>query len=372
MGATPIFDLEQEPPLWRSRRWVGIAVGAALGFVLAVSPGAIPRHLPPLNVLLTLPLLYIAVAVHELGHMIAGRIVGMPPGAIAIGGLVVFKSGPRWIVRFDYGSMLGGGLTKVLPRRTDYSRGAFAWMVAGGPLASLLLTAACGLALVWHGPGEWAWISTLFWGALLTVVMSLLPYSSGLNKSDGARLWTILRRPEQFGPWAALLALQTEETEGVTPRNWNAEVFERALRADGSTREYPYIQLLAFYRCLHLGDVPAALQHLEDGLATSQRCGKGLRQHLFLEAAWASARIRRSVPQARAWLAHAGDVAKPLSTDAVEAAIAICERRYSDARGYQAAFRARLLKRKLASGLALFALERVEDAERLGAQISAR
>jgi hypothetical protein len=162
-----------------------------------------------------------------------------------------------------------------------------------------------------------------------------------------------------------LLALQTEETRGVVPREWDAELVKQMLEADPSTSEHPYIQLLAFYRCIHENKEEMALQHLENALARSARCGRQVRQCIFLEAASASAHSRGNVAQARTWLERAGKVKKPLSTDGVEATIAICEKRYDDARRYLASVRSQMERRRLDSGLARFAKEKLAEDELL-------
>jgi membrane-associated protease RseP (regulator of RpoE activity) len=73
------------------------------------------RYFAGFNGFLILPALYVTVAIHELGHLAAGRTVGMRPGAIMIGGVAIFKSGAHWGIRFDYRCMFSGGGAKPLP-----------------------------------------------------------------------------------------------------------------------------------------------------------------------------------------------------------------------------------------------------------------
>jgi len=365
MSATPILDLEKAAPRQPSRRWIPALIGVPIGLFFGIYGNMNFNSLPDFNALLLLPALYAAIAIHEVGHLVAGAIVGMPPGALVIGGIVIFKSGTRWIVQFNYRQLLGGGFAKVLPPKGDFRPVRFAWMVAGGPIAGFLLMFACLLGLELYGRGTWAWIGTLFWVALLITIAPLIPISAGLNKSDGARLWLLLKRPEQSRSWMAVLRVQTEEMRGTVPREWDAALVKEMLLAEPSAREYPYIQLLAFYRCTDQNNEQMALEHLENALATSDRCGKRLSQYLFLEAGAASAQWRGNVAQARAWLKRAGKVQKPLSTDGALAAIAICEKRYDDALRHLAALRTQIERRKLDSGLVHFAKERITLFERL-------
>jgi hypothetical protein len=244
MSATPILDLTEAPPKRPATRWIGVVVGLFIGVLLGLLPIIFPRQFGGFNVFLIFPAMYVTIAVHELGHLLFGAMVGMAPGAIVIGGLVIHKSGQRWLMRFDYRRLFGGGLAMVLPPNGDFRPGAYGWMVAGGPITSLFFVVLCRLVVLWQGHGMRGWNVTVYWVALLVVVGPLVPASSGINKSDGARLWELLRRPDQCRAWMAVRALQTEETRGVLPRDWDKKFVQQMLMASPSAREYPYIQML--------------------------------------------------------------------------------------------------------------------------------
>jgi hypothetical protein len=363
VATTPIFDLIETPPKVSQTKWIVYLIAGLVGLALGISPMTNLGYFAGFNGFLILPALYVTVAIHELGHLFAGRTVGMRPGAIVIGGVVIFKSGAHWVIRFDYRRMFSGGLAKLLPQKGDFRPASFGWAIAGGPIASLIFTAVCGLVALRYGDGLWGWIATLFWTALLITVLPLVPFSRG--KSDGARLWKLMRRPDQTRPWMALWALQSEETRGVLPRNWDPELIRQMLVADPSSGEYPYIQLLAFYRLTDEKNEQVALEHLENALAKSASSSKVLRQCIFLEAVFSSALWRKNVSQARTWLARAGQVKEPLSTCNVEATIAICEKRYDDALRFLDTACVRIEQRKLDSGLARFAKEKLAEYKEL-------
>jgi hypothetical protein len=362
MSTTPILDLEEPPPKPPPVKWIAVPVGGLVGLLLGLIPTMNLHYLPGFNGFLFLPALYVSVAIHELGHLLVGSLVGMPPGALVVGGFVIFKSGQRWLVRFDHRRIFSGGMAKPLPQKKDVRPAAFAWMIAGGPIASVLLTAACALAEFRYADGKWNWMGTLLWTGLL---ITIAPWIPGSKRSDGARLRMLIRRPEQSRSWMALWALQTEETRGVVPREWDAELVRQMLATDPSAAEYPYIQLLAFYRCTDENKEQEALEHLENALARSARITKVLRQCIFLEAACSSARSRKNISQARTWIERTGKVHEPVSTDGVEAAIAIREKRYEDALRFLGSARVRIERLKLDSGLARFAKEKLSEDQRL-------
>ncbi len=364
MSPTPILDLKQEPPKTR-RAWVQWAITVLISaiFLAPFLAGLMTSRAPACNGLLWLPAIYLAIAIHEIGHLTAGKLAGMEPGGINIGGFQLLKSGPRWVFRFDITQGVCG-FAKPLPPKGDFRRDHFAWMVAGGPIASVALTALCTLVLLKFGSGTWDWISTLFWGSTIGV-SSLIPYSAAGVRSDGALLWQLFTHPERSRRWIALLALQTEEADGILPRNWDPELMAEVLKADSSDPHYPAIQMLAAYRAVDQHDPDLALQDLENALAASSRSGnKKLRHWCFLEAASASARERKTVVQARVWLERARKLQTPRSTAGIEAEIAMTEGRFEDAIQHWAAAREFITRRGLDSGLARFAKERISERER--------
>jgi hypothetical protein len=103
--------------------------------------------------------------------------------------------------------------------------------------------------------------------------------------------------------------------------------------------------------------------HLENALARSAHAGKPLRCALFLEAACASANLRKQAAQARRWRQRACKLRKPESLDVVEAGIAMCEKRYEEAVRHWEAARAHVVRRRLDSGLIRFAKEKWAEYE---------
>lgn len=367
MSATPIFDLEQpppEPPQYWLARLIGVVLGlGVVAITILADQNELPDwHWPAFNGLLLIPALYVAVALHELGHLVAGTLVGLDTGGISVGGFMLMKSGKNWVFRFDRRRWIGG-FFKPLAGTGGLHRSRYSWMVAGGPLASIVLCLLCALIFAQYGNGLWDWIGSLYWTALFILVISAIPFSGGLNKSDGARLWQFIWYPERARSWMALVALQTEEAKGLLPRQWNAQLFDRILTVDASAGEYLYCQLMAFCRRLDQGSEADALEHLENALASSARAGKVMRHALFLEAASASANIRKRAAQARIWLERSRKLRKPEWLDAVEASIAMCEGRYEVAAKHWEAAQALCVRRKLDSGLIRCAKEKWAEYE---------
>ena len=350
MTETPILDLEKDLPAPHTR-WPGVVVGLIAGpitwvFLASVSP------------LLWVPSVYIAITVHELGHLIAGELVGMPPDGMMIGGFTIRKSGDRWTFRLHWEGLFGG-FAVPLPVKGEFRIDRYAWMVAGGPLASLLSTVVLGMV---YAGGEWS-ACLLFWSGFVTAI-SLLPLSVGANRTDGARLWLLLTQPERSQAWMAALMVQAQDAHGVRPRDWDADLVRQMLAGAPTDNEQPWRQLLASLRCSDEGNDEGSLPHLEKALASSAHCGKALRQALFLSAASTCATVQGDAARARTWRERALRPRKPESTSSTDAAIAMSEGRYEDALRDIAAARAWLAKRKVDSGIARMAREQLDRMER--------
>ena len=352
MSETPILDLEQDPP--RERRFgMHTSVGALFLVVVAF---VLPDHV---SGFWWFPILYASVALHEIGHLIAGKLVGMEAGGIVVGGLMFFKSGGRWRFRFDYRRILSGGLARPLARKTDFDPARFAWMVAGGPLTNIVLAVIAGIVF-WKTGSALEWVGSVFWLNVILFAGTLLPVA-GVNKSDGARLWMLLRNREESRSWIALLQLITEESSGVRPRDWDEELVAQMLQYNPLSGDSAFRHMLLFCRKNDQGDRQAALEHLEKALAASGNCGRQVRYWCFAEAACSSAMLRHNPVAARAWVERAAKIRKPVTPHNIAAFLGHCEGRYADALKAWAATLAFLGRKKQGSGLSLYITAKMEE-----------
>lgn len=327
------------------RQWLGIFVGLGLGGGL----GFILTNESLFDPLAWIPVFIVSVAIHEIGHLTSGKLVGMDPGGIAVCGLVIFRSGPNWRWRFDP-RLLMGGLAQPLPKKGEFEPRRYAWVVAGGPLATMLLVVASGVA--WKLSGQPAgWISSFLWVNAILAALSLLPLAGA---TDGAKLWMLLRDPERSRGWMAVAQVMAQDAQGVMPRDWDPHLIAQLLPYDEKMAETALRQMLAYYRRADEGDETTALEHLELALAAAGRARKAIRHLIFTDAAYCSALARGNPAAARSWMARARKERRPVSVHGVEAAIAQSESRYEDAvRSWDAAL-AFLAKRKLESGTSRF------------------
>lgn len=175
--------------------------GAASGFLLAkygMDMPAVRASLKSLSVwdLLMLPVLVVMVlAVHEAGHLAGGMGRGMRFLLFIAGpfGLVRTQEGIRFRWFFNLGTL--GGLAAALPDPGRTLRTQLVPMIAGGPLASLLLAlAGMGLFLLSDGRLAAYGLVTMLLSAAIFLVTAA-PFRAGGFMSDGMQLLQLRRDP---------------------------------------------------------------------------------------------------------------------------------------------------------------------------------
>ena len=159
----------------------------------------------------------------------------------------------------------------------------------------------------------------------------------------------------------ALVQVMAQETQGVLPRDWDAELFDQMMSYDPESTDAAYRQLLAFHRRIDEGDNDAALDHLEKALAASGSCGRLVRHLCFSEAACSSALLRGNPTAARTWRKLAEKLRRPLIPQNLDAAIAQSEGRWEEAAKSWDTTLAFLTARKFDSGMVRAAKRRIEE-----------
>ncbi len=235
MSQTPILDGEQALPPARKVHWVlALLIGFALGGVLIAldrarrSPDPL---IPPQGFPLAVLAFYIAVLVHELGHLIAGLTADFELRLFMVGAFLLRKDEQGWQFRLVLRNLLWGGLTAQIARSDCDLVNRYARVVLGGPAASLILLASTSLL-----PGGLL-IRLIFWINLLLTISVCIPYTRVCFPND-AKLILLLRRKDAVGERiVAILYLLFLDAQGKTPPDWPAALVEKLdVRANDKSR----------------------------------------------------------------------------------------------------------------------------------------
>lgn len=328
-------------PLRRSLGVLAVMAGGALfgaGLAVLASHFTPPQALAgllgtahwDLVTLCAIPVLWLlAIGGHELGHLLAGRLAGMRALSFIVGPLHIdfADSGWRWQANRSWSA--AGGLARVMPTART-SRGGLIAMVAGGPLASVLL-ALGALGLVPVLPGSWGGLA----GALavlsaLIAIATLVPLRAGVP-TDGAQLLGLLRRDPDTRQRLLQLAVLGAIGAGLRPREWDAALLEGldAGTSDPLTR-CGNLWLLAL-RALDAGDAAGAdlwWRRLAECInaADDRAMAPALRASWALALAGWIADHHGDAHTARAWAAESSRAfCDPAARAYTEAAVAVAE-----------------------------------------------
>jgi hypothetical protein len=248
----------------------------------------------------------LTLAVHEIGHLVAGLVVGFRFTLLAIGPLLIERTASGKIrLAWNGAPALFGGAAGTIPTRREGLKWRFAGVIAGGPFASALLSLGAAAALRWapvpHGALriELSWLRLLSFAIFLATVV---PLPNGPFVTDGMRSLRLVRHGPQGARELSTLTLLALERGGVRPRNWDVTLIDRGLEVrDGSIFECQ-VHLCSYMRMLDAGSLDAAGAALASALTLAPRLPAFIGGPCFVEAAYFEAAHRRRPDRAREFL----------------------------------------------------------------------
>lgn len=312
----------------------GMVIGAAFGVGIGVFA---KNSLPDLDLsvagklgmalalVISFPLL---VGVHELGHLLGGIAVGFRPLLFMVGPLRIERIGDRVKTSFTFKNAMFGGLAACVPLDTRDLRRRTLWLIAGGPLASLV---AGALFLAARPLVEAPLASTLLFAfgvvSLLLGIVSLAPMQAQGFYSDGARILRLMRGGADVEREVAIIGIMAASMSGQRPREWSAELIAAASAGEPDTLFGAAARQYAYQYEMDRGRTDAARVHLEAALSATEILPKQARPGLMLLAAYFAARVDGDAERARSFLAQGegGLLTAGHTRPLVEAAIARAE-----------------------------------------------
>jgi hypothetical protein len=287
--------------------------------------------------LLSLPLVWLVVVTwHELGHVLGGKLTG--------GQLLLFIVGPfKWArtpsgLRFGFNRSinLGGGLAACLPLEERDLPRRMAIMIAGGPVASVVLTVLALWISAWSAAHGWAFVQKLTMTTALIsgviFVVTAIPGQAGGFRTDGRRLVELVRGGPRAEQEAALLSLTVAGLAGVRPADFSPEKIAAAIGVDDGSLNALYGHFNAYSHHADVGDFGRAQGHLDRLVAEEDQLPPFMRDMVRADYAWLLAQPGGDVAAARAWLETAGKVEfDPATKLRAEAAVLLAEGRCDEA-----------------------------------------
>ncbi|MCA3028175.1 MAG: M50 family metallopeptidase [Rhodocyclaceae bacterium] len=232
-------------------------------------------------------LILIVLGTHEVGHLIGGLSQGMRFLLLIVGpfGWYASVSG----VRFDWNTNLAlmGGIAATVPTKMGADlRRQLLVLIAGGPVASLLLTIfAVALASV-SDPRFAAYCVFVAATSFGIFLVTLIPVRSAGFMSDGLQIIDVLRGGSAVAERTALMRIFAQSLVGIRPRDWGSSAVNELSRIEsGDPLRSTGSSLYLLYRsmdCQNNADMLRYWKMLEDGV---DGYPSGFKQSIFVELA---------------------------------------------------------------------------------------
>lgn len=245
----------------------------------------------------TLLLAFVAVAIHELGHIFVGLAVGFRFNTMRIGPLQFDR--PLRISRYRGPGAWTGGGASLLPVNTDNLALPAVIMIAAGPVANIVT--GCALLLVPFSRGYFSWVFISF-SIIGGVVELLIPFRTPFLISDAGRIWMLLRKRQHGERWLAILKLGNELNEGRMPESLSDDFLGKAVAIRDLSPDTVTAYSLAYAAAFHRHNDAEAAQALEVCLQFSCNAAPAVREALMCDAGVFQARKRKRIDLAEQWL----------------------------------------------------------------------
>jgi hypothetical protein len=250
--------------------------------------------------------LLVVVTVHELGHTVVGCTLGMKLRSFVTGPLQWDIREGKWRFRFNpMGIISPEGAVGVVPTSSDERRWRDICMLAAGPGANLCL-AVISLSVAFTAESD-APLQTLGLLALLGAfslligVVNLVPFHTGSNYSDGARIYQLLAR----GPFADLHhALSVVGSSLVTPlrsRDFDIELIQRAACGVVQRKQVMLLRLFAYQYYLDNGQMREAMDEMSHAETIYPELASEIPAELHSGFVFGNAYLKRDAGSTREW-----------------------------------------------------------------------
>lgn len=263
--------------------------------------------------------LLVVVLVHELGHLVGGRLVGFHLRSLIVGPFELHLTEKGRFTRVGDWRRTGG-FVRMLPQSTDRLSFRFALFVLAGPVVSISFAFAM---LEWFRltpvPNHMDSLSRvlvyesiliLCWMAFGILPGTLVPFTSrGGNATDMKVVWTLWRSKVGRDRYIAILLLSREILAGLRARDWTSSYCDIATETEDGDAEEVRARLLAYYHGLDSGRTEYARAQLARAVKVAKdlRKKRGIQGDLaLLESALGSALIDHDADAAEQKLGEIG------------------------------------------------------------------
>jgi len=211
----------------------------------------------------------ITIVVHELGHAVVGRALGMRLRSFIIGPFQWRVSDGRWKFKFVLAHILSArGGAGVVPSNPAQNRLEEICMIAAGPAVNLVVgvLASCAALTALDQPWEqrWHFLAVLATLSFVTFLGNLVPFRPEGAYSDGARIYQLLRGGPLVDLHRAFNLAGATHVTAIRPRDYDAGALKRAAAAFNSGQQALVLRLIESEHFLDNGEFDKCCDVLDE------------------------------------------------------------------------------------------------------------
>lgn len=295
----------------------GLILGGMVGYLatsIFLNSGHDEIAFPWYYKFLVLPLvilaLWIAVAAHELGHILAGFSQNFEFKLLTIGPLLIENEAGKCKLRRNTIVNVFGGLALSLPNDQANLTARYIRFIVGGPVGSfvwggVLLVPLLSLHLNTANLFHYLLHAFLVLSCVLSFgvgIVALLPIRSEGFTSDGGKIKILLGGGPAATIETMMLHCFAATCAGTRPAALDPKPLEDAIAIEGHSEDKYYLHSILYGHYLDAGLLDKAEEHLNAYTEGAEFVQKGLRAIVFFEKAWFEARYHKHIELARDFL----------------------------------------------------------------------
>lgn len=252
-------------------------------------------------------LIWLETIVHEMGHLVAGWLVGFRFVMITVSRLKLRSTDKGLRLSLTDKADVQSGSALMVPTTLDNLRARWLVMTAGGMAGNVLL--GCGFFgwMVFDPQGMWGLLPFATGLSFVLGLINLLPLRVNGYNSDGAYMKVLLQGGPRADRFCYLTMISGASRMGRRPNQWDHAWIEGILRPADGTMDDALANHVAFYWAMDVGQVEWADRYMARCIELVGTLPPHLQPAFYADAAFLRAYCFKDLAWARYFLGKVGD-----------------------------------------------------------------
>jgi hypothetical protein len=251
-------------------------------------------------------LIWLETIVHEVGHLVAGWLVGFRFVMITVSRLKLRATDKGLRLSLTDQADIQSGSALMVPTTLHNLRARWLIMTVGGMAGNLLL-GGCFFVLMLFDPfGMWGLLPFATGLSVVLGLVNLLPLKVNGYKSDGAYMRILLGGGPRADRFCYLTMITGASRMGQRPRDWDRAWVEGIVRPADGTMDEALANHVAFYWAMDVGQVEWADKYMARCINLIESLPPQLQPALYADAAFLRAYCFKDLAWARYFLEKVG------------------------------------------------------------------